>query len=169
MSVLVAGSTALDSIKTPYREKPRLLGVQPATPPWRPACLPRSGSWGSWATTFRAVNSPLNRRHGIDLAGLQRALRPDVPLVWRVRTENEQPPNAEDELGVLAGFNPPPARRLSPDPIRPLLANNAPLFSSQCSIKCRRPRFVVADTMDLWLNTAGRSCLSSFAASIAWC
>jgi sugar/nucleoside kinase (ribokinase family) len=57
------------------------------------------------------------------------------------------------ELGVFETFNPtlPEAQRQTPFV---LLANIAPSLQSHVLNQMRRPRFVAADTMDLWLNIA---------------
>jgi sugar/nucleoside kinase (ribokinase family) len=57
------------------------------------------------------------------------------------------------ELGVFAAFLPrlPESYRDSPFV---LLANIAPSLQSHVLDQMRRPKFVVADTMDLWLNIA---------------
>ena len=72
MSVLIVGSTALDSIKTPKAENPRLL-AQLSQP-----CAAVAASFfspvklvGVVVATFRKKYVTLYRRHGIDLSGLQ--------------------------------------------------------------------------------------------------
>jgi sugar/nucleoside kinase (ribokinase family) len=57
------------------------------------------------------------------------------------------------ELGVFETFNPtlPKAHQETPFV---LLANIAPALQSHVLDQMRKPRFVVADTMDLWLNIA---------------
>ena len=57
------------------------------------------------------------------------------------------------ELGVFEQFSPelPDSLRDSP---YVLLANIAPSLQHRVLDQIRRPKFVIADTMDLWLNTA---------------
>jgi cytidine kinase len=57
------------------------------------------------------------------------------------------------ELGVFETFSPelPEAYRTSPFA---LLANIAPALQNHVLDQMRRPRFIAADTMDLWLNIA---------------
>lgn len=59
----------------------------------------------------------------------------------------------ETELGVFETFSPKlPASYQKSDFV--LLANIAPALQSHVLDQMRRPKFVVADTMDLWLNIA---------------
>jgi sugar/nucleoside kinase (ribokinase family) len=57
------------------------------------------------------------------------------------------------ELGVFETFNPTLPASYQTTPFV-LLANIAPALQSHVLDQMRRPRFVAADTMDLWLNVA---------------
>ncbi|MEO8426711.1 MAG: PfkB family carbohydrate kinase, partial [Verrucomicrobiota bacterium] len=95
----------------------------------------------------------LYRRHGIDLEGLQ--IVPGKTFHWageyEVNMNNRR--TLTTELGVFESFTPAlsPAHRKSPFV---LLANIAPALQHHVLDQMRRPKFVVADTMDLWLNIA---------------
>ena len=153
MSVLVAGTTALDSIKTPYRENPRLLGGSASHAAVAASLFTPVRLVGVVGDDFPRRYLSLYRRHGIDLAGLQHL--PGKTFHWsgeyEVNMNNRR--TLKTELGVLEGFVPrlPPSYRGTPVV---LLANNAPGLQHQVLDQMRRPRFVVADTMDLWLNIA---------------
>jgi sugar/nucleoside kinase (ribokinase family) len=57
------------------------------------------------------------------------------------------------ELGVFAAFNPElPASYRKAEYV--LLANIAPALQNHVLDQVAKPRFIIADTMDLWLNTA---------------
>ena len=153
MSVLIVGSTALDSIKTQKAENPRLLGG--------------SASYASVAASFFSpvqmvgvVGKDFPRRyirlyesHGIDLAGLQ--IVPGKTFHWSGEYEADMNHRRTllTELGVFETFNPvlPPTHRKTPFV---LLANIAPSLQSHVLDQVQRPKFVVADSMDLWLNIA---------------
>src|SRR6266542_3169052 len=115
MSVLVVGSTALDSIKTPWRENPRLLG-------------------GS------ASHAAVAARKTFHWAG-----------EYEVNMNNRR--TLRTELGVFETFSPelPETYRRTPFV---LLANIAPALQHRVLDQMRRPKLIVADTMDLWLNIA---------------
>src|SRR6266511_4942738 len=71
MSVLVVGSTALDSIKTPYRENPRLLGGSASHAAVAASFFGPVKLVGIVGEDFPKRYVQLYRRHGIDLQGLQ--------------------------------------------------------------------------------------------------
>jgi len=153
MSVLVAGTTALDSIKTPYRENPRLLGGSASHAAVAASFFAPVRLVGVVGDDFPRRYLTLYRKHGIDLAGLQKA--PGRTFHWsgeyEINMNNRR--TLKTELGVLEHFKPvlPPSYRQTPFV---LLANNAPTLQHQVLDQMQRPRFIVADTMDLWLNIA---------------
>src|SRR2546421_846780 len=153
MSVLIVGSTALDSIKTPYRENPRLLGGSASHAAVAASFFAPVKLVGIVGDDFPKRYLRLYRRHGIDLEGLQMA--PGKTFHWageyEVNMNNRR--TLTTELGVFEAFTPnlPEAYRRTPFV---LLANIAPALQHHVLNQMRRPRFVVADTMDLWLNIA---------------
>src|SRR5436189_4991461 len=73
MSVLVVGSTALDSIKTPCRLNPRLLGGSASHAAVAASFFAPVKLVGIVGDDFPRRYIQLYRRHGIDLGGLQLA------------------------------------------------------------------------------------------------
>ena len=153
MSVLIVGSTALDSIKTPSRENPRLLGGSASHAAVAASFFSPVKLVGIVGEDFPKRYLRLYGRHGIDLAGLQVA--PGKTFHWageyEVNLNNRR--TLATELGVFETFTPelPPAYRQTPFV---LLANIAPALQHHVLNQIDRPRLVVADTMDLWLNIA---------------
>jgi len=153
MSVLVVGSTALDSIKTPYRENPRLLGGSASHAAVAASFFSPVKLVGIVGEDFPRRYVQLYRRHGIDLEGLRTA--PGKTFHWageyEVNMNNRR--TLTTELGVFETFSPilPEAYQEAPFV---LLANIAPALQHHVLDQMRRPRFVIADTMDLWLNIA---------------
>ena len=72
MSVLIVGTTALDSIKTPTRENPRLLGGSASHAAVAASFFSPVQLLGGVGEDFPARYISLYRKHGIDLAVLQR-------------------------------------------------------------------------------------------------
>jgi len=70
MSVLIVGSTALDSIKTPKAENPRLLGGSASHAAVAASFFSPVKMIGVVGDDFPKRYLQLYRRHGIDLAGL---------------------------------------------------------------------------------------------------
>jgi sugar/nucleoside kinase (ribokinase family) len=153
MSVLIVGSTALDSIKTPQAENPRLLGGSASHAAVAASFFGPVRLVGIVGGDFPARYLNLYRRHNIDLEGLQ--IAPGKTFHWsgeyEVNMNNRR--TLATELGVFETFRPrlPESYRDSPFV---LLANIAPSLQSHVLDQMRRPKFVVADTMDLWLNIA---------------
>ncbi len=153
MSVLVVGSTALDSIKTPYRENPRLLGGSASHAAVAASFFAPVKLVGIVGNDFPKRYVQLYRRHGIDLEGLQTASGKTFHWAGEYEINMNNRRTLATELGVFETFTPnlPGAYRQSPFV---LLANIAPALQHHVLDQMRRPRFIVADTMDLWLNIA---------------
>jgi sugar/nucleoside kinase (ribokinase family) len=153
MSVLVVGSTALDSIKTPKAENPRLLGGSASYAGVAASFFSTVQLIGVVGNDFPKKYVQLYQRHGIDLAGLQ--IVEGKTFHWsgeyEVNMNNRR--TLATELGVFETFQPilPPSARNTP---YVLLANIAPSLQLHVLDQMRKPRFVIADTMDLWLNIA---------------
>src|SRR5580704_17993046 len=153
MSVLIVGSTALDSIKTPKAENPRLLGGSASHAAVAASFFAPVKLVGIVGEDFPKPYLKLYRRHKVDQEGLQ--IAPGKTFHWSGEYEvnmNSRRTLAT-ELGVFETFTPnlPVAYQTSSFV---LLANIAPSLQSHVLNQMRRPKFVVADTMDLWLNIA---------------
>lgn len=153
MSVLIVGSTALDSIKTPRAENPRLLGGSASHAAVAASFFSPVRLVGVVGEDFPRRYLHLYRRHGIDLTGLQ--IQPGKTFHWsgeyELNMNNRR--TLKTELGVFEHFTPrlPASHRATPFV---LLANIAPSLQAHVLDQMKRPRLVVADTMDLWLNVA---------------
>ena len=153
MSVLIVGSTALDSIETPKAENPRLLGGSASHAAVAASYFSPVNLVGVVGADFPRRYIQLYRRHGIDLAGLQ--ILPGKTFHWSGEYEANMNNRRTllTELGVFEHFTPtlPPAYQRAPFV---LLANIAPALQLHVLDQMRQPKFVAADTMDLWLNVA---------------
>jgi cytidine kinase len=153
MSVLIVGSTALDSIKTPKAANPRLLGGSASHAAVAASFFGPVNLVGVVGDDFPRRYIRLYQRHGIDLEGLQR--QPGKTFHWSGEYESNMNNRRTllTELGVFETFTPtlPAAYQNTPFV---LLANIAPALQHHVLDQMRRPRFVAADTMDLWLNVA---------------
>ncbi len=153
MSVLIVGSTALDSIKTPKSENPRLLGGSASHAAVAASFFSPVQLIGVVGEDFPRRYIQLYKRHGIDLEGLQ--ILPGKTFHWSGEYEANMNHRRTllTELGVFETFTPtlPETHRRSHFV---LLANIAPSLQSHVLDQMKRPKFVAADTMDLWLNIA---------------
>jgi len=153
MSVLIVGSTALDSIKTPKAENPRLLGGSASHAAVAASFFGPVNLVGVVGDDFPRRYIQLYQRHRIDLEGLQRL--PGKTFHWsgeyELNMNNRR--TLKTELGVFETFTPTLPKAYQTTPFV-LLANIAPALQHHVLNQMRRPRFVVADTMDLWLKVA---------------
>ncbi len=154
MSVLVVGTTALDSIKTPKRENPRLLGGSASHAAIASSFFSPTKLVGVVGGDFPAKYITLFKKHGLGLEGLER-VKEGKTFHWsgeyEVNMNNRR--TLETVLGVIEHWQPtiPVAYETTPFV---LLANIAPQIQLRVLDQLAKPKFVVADTMDLWLNIA---------------
>ena len=153
MSVLIVGSTALDSIKTPKAENPKLLGGSASHAAVAASFFSPVKMVGVVGDDFPKAYLALYRRHKIDLEGLQ--ILAGKTFHWsgeyEVNMNNRR--TLLTELGVFETFTPTLPKSYQTSQFV-LLANIAPALQHHVLNQMQRPQFVVADTMDLWLNIA---------------
>ena len=153
MSGLIVGSTALDSIKTPKAENPRLLGGSASHAAVAASFFGPVKLIGVVGEDFPKRYVQLYKRHRIDLQGLQ--IVPGKTFHWSGEYEANMNNRRTllTELGVFETFTPslPNSHQSAPFV---LLANIAPSLQMHVLKQMHRPKFIAADTMDLWLNIA---------------
>ena len=153
MSVLIVGSIALDTVKTPIAEQADLLGGSASY-----AAV--SASFFSGVNLVGVVGDDFPKEHidyfasrNVDLAGLQvvpgKTFRWSGEYHWDLNTRETR----SVELNVFEHFTPTLAAGYAETPFV-LLANIAPALQLHVLDQMSKPRFVIADTMDLWINTA---------------
>ena len=153
MSVLIVGSTALDSIKTPKAENPRLLGGSASHAAMAASFFSPVRLVGVVGEDFPKRYLQLYKRRRIDLQALQ--ILPGKTFHWSGEYEANMNNRRTllTELGVFETFTPTLPSSYQNSPFV-LLANIAPSLQHHVLNQMQRPKFVVADTMDLWLNIA---------------
>jgi sugar/nucleoside kinase (ribokinase family) len=153
MSVLIVGSIALDDIKTPLAEEKNLLGGSAAYAAVSASFFSSVNMVGIVGTDFPAEHMELLKSRGIDLAGLKvedgKTFRWSGEYMWDLNTRETR----SIDLNVFEHFRPeiPPAYQSTPIV---LLANIAPDLQHLVLDQVHLPRFVIADTMYLWINIA---------------
>src|SRR5213596_1590725 len=153
MSVLIVGSTALDSIKTSKAENARLLGGSASYAAVAASFFGPVKLVGVVGDDFPKKYVQLYRKHRIDLAGLQVLRGKTFHWSGEYEANMNHRRTLLTELGVFETFTPtlPNSHQNAPFV---LLANIAPSLQHHVLNQMQRPKFVVADTMDLWLNIA---------------
>lgn len=158
MSVLIVGSTALDSIRTPSGFRDRLLGGSASYAAVAASYFAPVRLVGVVGMDFPPRYLALFRDRGIDLQGLQQQQGPTFHWAGEYETNLNRRRTLRTELGVFAHFRPD-----LPEPYRQtpwvLLGNIAPGLQLHVLRQMKRPRLVMADTMDLWVETARRELL----------
>jgi len=153
MSVLIVGSIALDDIKTQLAEHKNLLGGSASYGAVSASNFSPVNLVGIVGEDFPTEHVELFRNRQIDLAGLQivpgKTFRWSGEYMWDMNTRETR----SVELNVFETFTPalPPGYRQTPIV---LLANIAPDLQHHVLDQVSQPRFVIADTMDLWINIA---------------
>jgi sugar/nucleoside kinase (ribokinase family) len=153
MSLLVVGSIAIDSIETPAGKADETLGG--------------SASYFSYAASYfspvRLVGvigedfpsdylAVLEGRSNIDTSGIRVA--PGRTFRWRGRYQGDMnvAETLEVELNVFGAFDPDIPDHFRDSPYV-FLANGSPVVQRKVLHQVRRPKLVVMDTMNLWIET----------------
>ena len=153
MPVLVVGSIALDTVKTPVEEHADLLGGSASYAAVGASFFTPVNLVGVVGDDFPQAHIDYFGQRAIDLAGLQRVqgktFRWSGEYMWDLNTRETR----SVELNVFEHFTPtlPESYRAAP---YVLLANIGPNLQNHVLDQMERARFVIADTMDLWINIA---------------
>src|SRR5438094_7413994 len=145
MSVLIVGSTAMDSIKTPKAENPRLLGGSASHAAVASSFFAPVRLVGVVGDDFPKRYIRLYRRHGIDLEGLQTATGKTFHWAGEYEVNMNNRRTLKTELGVFETFIPELPEKYRRTPFV-LLANIAPALQHRVLDQMRRPKLIVADT-----------------------
>ena len=153
MSVLIVGSIALDDVKTPVDERFDLLGGSAAYAAVAAGYFSPVNLVAIVGEDFPADHWDFLQKRGINLEGVQRAagktFRWSGEYMWDMNMRETR----SIALNVFETFSPQlPGHYRASDYV--LLANIAPELQLQVLDQMEKPRFVIADTMDLWINSA---------------
>jgi sugar/nucleoside kinase (ribokinase family) len=153
MSVLVVGSIALDTVKTPVEEHSDLLGGSASYAALAASFFSPVKLVGIVGSDFPGSEFDFWKSRKIDSEGVQRVkgktFRWSGEYAWDLNTRETR----STALNVFEHFKPKlPGSYHKTDFV--LLANIAPSLQSHVLDQMDRPRFVAADTMDLWIETA---------------
>ncbi len=152
MSLLVVGSIALDTVKTPVEEHADLLGGSASYAALGASFFTPVNLVGVVGDDFPESEFEFWQSHRIDTKGVQRVngktFRWSGEYAWDLNTRETR----SVALNVFETFSPELPANYRATPFV-LLANIAPKLQSHVLDQMERPRFVVADTMDLWIET----------------
>ncbi len=152
MSVLIVGSVAIDTIKTQTEEQADLLGGSASYASVSASFFHPVNLVGIVGSDFPPAHIELLRSCGIDLAGLEIANGRTFRWTGEYEADMNKRRTLHVELNVFETFNPKLPDRYRATPII-LLGNISPTLQLNVRHQATAPRFVIADTMDLWITT----------------
>jgi cytidine kinase len=152
MRVLVVGSIAIDSVKTQLEEHREVLGGAASYASIGASFFSSVDLVGIVGTDFPQEYIDLFKSRGINLDGMEvadgRTFRWSGEYEW----DMNQRRTLDLELNVFETFKPKIPEAYKRAPII-LLGNISPVLQNHVLDQVEHPRFVVADTMDLWIET----------------
>ena len=148
--ILVVGSVAYDSIRTPYGEAEEALGGSASYFACSASHFAKVALVAVVGEDFRDEHRSAFERRGVDLTGLETA--PGRTFRWRGEYETDlgHAHTIETQLNVFASFHP----RLATSHRGAeyvFLANIDPDLQLEVLGQMRRPRLVLSDTMNYWI------------------
>ncbi len=152
-SVLVVGSVAFDTIHNHLGTHPRVLGGSAVFASLAAAQLTNAQLVGVVGQDYPDSAVRMLQARGIDTQGLEIADGKTFHWEGRYTDDLTSRTTLKTELNVFEHFTPkiPAAFRETP---YVLLGNIAPQLQLHVLEQIERPRLVIADTMNLWIDTA---------------
>lgn len=151
MSLLVIGTLAFDDIETPFAKRENLLGGSATHFAYCSSFFQNTRLVGVVGTDFpREDLAEMEARH-IDCTGVEVAQGKSFRWSGRYEADWNTRHTLDTQLNVFADFDPkvPAAFR---DAHYVFLANAEPAIQMKALEQMRRPKLVVADTMNLWID-----------------
>lgn len=154
MSLLVVGSIGIDTVETPTEMRADQLGGSAIYFSYAASFYTKVHLVGVVGKDFPSVHRTLLESREIDLTGLEAADGKTFRWTGRYHENMIDRDTLKVDLNVFGAFNP-----KVPEAAREIdflfLANGAPSVQAKVLKQMkRRPKFVAADTMDLWIETA---------------
>lgn len=152
-SVLVVGSVALDNIKTPKEEHKNLLGGSASYSSVSAGFFAPTKMVGVVGEDFPKEYVELFKSKNVDVEGLKTESGKTFAWHGEYELNMNNRHTLSVELNVFETFMPhlPAGYRSTP---YILLANIAPALQSHVLSQIDAPKFIIADTMDLWIQIA---------------
>jgi len=153
LGMIVVGSIGLDTVETRNDKRTEVIGGSVSYACAAASFFTKTGMVGVVGTDFPDVAMEQYRQFGIDLAGLATAEGKTFRWGGVYAEDMINRTTRFTELNVFADFHPelPSAYRDVPFV---MLGNISPELQLEVLAQAKGARFVVADTMDLWINIA---------------
>jgi len=153
MSLVVVGSLAYDTVETPFGRREAQLGGSATFFSLSAASFAKPSVVAVVGEDFREEDLTLLTERGVDMAGLRRTEGKTFRWAGRYHEDMNGRDTLFTELNVFEHFRPElteAQRRAS----CLFLGNIQPSLQAQVLEQVESPRFVAADTMNLWIATA---------------
>lgn len=151
IDLLVVGSVALDSVKTPFGEVTEALGGSATYFSYAASFFTSVGVVATVGEDFPSEHLDLLRGRGVDLSGLQVASGQTFRWVGEYGYDLNEARTLATHLNVFADFKPRLPDRLQ-TPSFLFLANIDPELQREVLRQVARPRLVALDTMNFWID-----------------
>ncbi len=153
VEVVVVGSVGIDAVKTRDSERENLLGGSVSYACAASSFFTKTGMVGVVGTDFPKVHRDVYDHFGIDTAGLESCEGNTFRWAGVYDDDMINRETLLTELGVFADFAPTIPEAYTHAPYL-LLGNIAPALQLRVLEQAPEAKFVLVDTMDLWINIA---------------
>jgi sugar/nucleoside kinase (ribokinase family) len=152
MNVLVVGSVALDTVRTPFGARESILGGSAAYFAVAASYFSPVRLVAAVGEDFREEDRAVLQGRGIDLSGLITVRGRTFRWEGEYGFDLNNPRTLRTELGVFDGFLPVLSDSFRDSEVV-FLANIDPEIQAAVLDQVRQPRFVACDTMNFWIET----------------
>ena len=150
MSVLVAGTIAIDDIKTPTSSHKNLLGGSACYAAISASYFAPTILQGIVGQDFPAEHVETLKKHGVDMRGVEFAEGKTFYWSGEYFDNMNTRETLDVQLNVIEDYHPKLEESVAKSRIV-LLANMSPVTQMEVLEQCQA-EFIIADTMDLWIN-----------------
>jgi sugar/nucleoside kinase (ribokinase family) len=150
-ALLVVGSVALDTVRTPFGKADEVLGGSATFFAYAASFFTTVRLVAVVGADFPRSHLDLLGRRGVDLAGLQVADGPTFRWTGEYGYDLNEAKTLDTQLGVFAEFRPTMPEAFRGTPFL-FLANIDPELQLDVLRKVERPRLVALDTMNFWIK-----------------
>ena len=160
LDILVVGSVALDSIETPDTKVKNVLGGSAVYFAWAASYFSRVGIVGAIGEDFSEGHINILKNRAVDLKGLKRYRGKTFHWSGRYGENSDDRETLSVCQNVFAGFHPElPVEYRHPNYV--FLANIDPDLHLEVLSQIENPKFIAADTMNIWIETKRESLLET--------
>ena len=163
MSLLVVGTLAFDSIETPNGCVDDVLGGSASFFSYAASFFTTPRLVGVVGDDFPEQHRKLFAGRNIDTTGLVTQAGKTFRWKGRYHQDMNTRDTLEVHLNVFGSFDPVLPANFR-DSSHVFLANSSPIIQAKVLDQVQKPKLVMADTMDLWINTQREDLLETAAA-----